>query len=311
MQNTEFLILVISILLTFFTLKISIPYLNKFFIDKPNLRSSHDKPKARAGGIVFVIYGTIFCFLQNLYIPLICLPLAVVGLIDDRFNLSSKIRFFSQVLTVFALFRFLNLNIYFDNQLFEISIVIILFISGLAIINFTNFMDGIDGIVSACMLIILSVSTIEISASLFPMIGVLIGFLILNWSPAKVFMGDVGSTFLGALFFGILLQASSWEQFFGCLLVSTPLFGDAIICVFRRFFNKENIFQPHSSHLYQRLFKAGLKHDQITIIYSTAIFLISSGWLIGGIKYVLILSTLVIAFGIWLDQKIAIPFKQR
>jgi len=310
-KNTEFLVLILSILLTFFTLKFSIPYLNKFFIDKPNSRSSHKKPTARAGGIVFVIYGSLFCFLQSLYIPLFCVPLAVVGLIDDRFNLSPKIRFFSQVLTIFALLSFSNLRFDFNNQLFEILILVMLFISGLSMINFTNFMDGIDGIVSANMIIILSVATIEISTSLLPMIGVLIGFLILNWSPAKVFMGDVGSTFLGALFFGILLQSTSWTQFFGCLFISTPLFGDALICVIRRFCNNENIFQPHSSHLYQRLFKAGFRHDQVTIIYSAAILLISIGWLIGGLKYVLLLSLLVISFGIWLDQKIAFPFKQQ
>ncbi len=309
MKNTEFLIVIILVLLTVSTLNFLIPFLNQFFIDKPNSRSSHKKPIPRAGGIVFVIYGSLFCFFQNLYIPLLCLPLAFIGLIDDKFNLSSKTRFFSQILTVFVLLRFSNLNLPFNNQLFEISILFILFISGLAIINFTNFMDGIDGIVSACMIIILSVSTIEISASLYPMIGVLIGFLILNWSPAKVFMGDVGSTFLGALFFGILLQANSWDQFFGCFLVSTPLFGDALICVLRRFLNKENIFKPHSSHLYQRLCKAGLKHDHVTLIYSVSIFLISAGWFIGGLGYVLLLSTLVIFVGIWLDQKIAIPFK--
>ena len=311
MQNTEFLIIIILILLTVTTLNFLIPYLNKFFIDKPNSRSSHKKPIPRAGGIVFVIYGSLFCFFQNLYIPLICIPLALVGLIDDKLNLSSKKRFFSQILTVLFLLRFSNLNFDFNNQLFLISIFFTLFLCGLAIINFTNFMDGIDGIVTACMIIILSVSTIEITSSLYPIIAVLIGFLILNWSPAKVFMGDVGSTFLGALFFGILLQANSWNQFFGCLLVSTPLFGDALICVLRRFLNKENIFTPHSSHLYQRLCKAGLKHDQVTLMYSSAIFLISTGWLIGGLRYVLVLSTLIIFVGIWLDLKIAIPFKQK
>lgn len=310
MQNKELIITIILIFLTFFSLKASIPFLNKYFIDHPNSRSSHKKPTARGGGIIFVVYGSLFCFIQNLYIPIFCLPLAVVGFLDDRFDLSSKVRFLSHIITIFALFRFSNLTFNFNNQLFEVFILTITFICGLSIINFTNFMDGIDGLVSGCMIIAFSVLTIEITSNLYPIIGVLIGFIILNWSPAKVFMGDVGSTFLGALFFGILLQANSWNQFFGCLFISTPLFGDSLTCVLRRTFNKEKIFKAHSSHLYQRLVKAGLTHSNVSLIYIMATFLISIGWFLGGLKYVIILSSIVILFGTWLDQKVAVSFKK-
>ena len=106
LQNKELLIIIILILLTFFSLKVSIPYLNKYFIDKPNSRSSHKKPTARGGGIIFVAYGSLFCFIENLFLPLFCLPLAFVGILDDRFDLPLKIRFISHLLTIFVLLSF-------------------------------------------------------------------------------------------------------------------------------------------------------------------------------------------------------------
>ena len=70
--------------------------------------------------------------------------------------------------------------------------------------------------------------------ALWPLVGALFGFLLWNWSPAKVFMGDVGSTFLGAVFAGVVLQQASFTAALGPLLVATPLLADACICVLRR-----------------------------------------------------------------------------
>ena len=77
---------------------------------------------------------------------------------------------------------------------------------------------------------------------LWALVGSLLGFLLWNCSPAKVFMGDVGSTFLDAVFAGLVLQASSWPEAFGYLLVATPLLGDACICVPRRLLAGQRVF---------------------------------------------------------------------
>ena len=75
-----------------------------------------------------------------------------------------------------------------------IFIFLLLLIIGTSIINFMNFMDGIDGLVCGCMIVIFSFMNIEIHY-LLPIIGTLIGFLFFNWEPSKVFMGDTGSLF--------------------------------------------------------------------------------------------------------------------
>ena len=138
-----------------------------------------------------------------------------------------------------------------------------------AIINFVNFMDGIDGIVASNLLLTIYIISFYVpnSSTLFIAVGSLIGFLILNWSPAKLFMGDVGSTFLGALLAGLILQAESWSQSLGFLLLTSPILLDAFICVVRRLISRQNIFRPHKLHLYQRLHQAGWSHAKITKLY--------------------------------------------
>jgi UDP-N-acetylmuramyl pentapeptide phosphotransferase/UDP-N-acetylglucosamine-1-phosphate transferase len=96
-------------------------------------------------------------------------------------------------------------------------------------------------------------------------------------------MGDVGSTFLGALFAGLVLQASSWPEAFGYLLVATPLLGDACVCVPRRMLAGQRVFQAHRLHLFQRLHQAGWP------------------WVLG-------LAVVELVVGVWLDQRVAVPF---
>ncbi len=305
-----FLITILAIIINFFFLKIIIPFLKKSFIDKPNERSSHKKPVARAGGVTFVMIGTIASIFMGSLIQLLCLPLAIVGLLDDKYNLSSLSRFIFQGSTILILCNISSLFFNIDNYFLNYVLLIFSFFSGVAIINFINFMDGIDGLVAGCMVVALSTIAFQLTPSLWPLIGALLGFLILNWHPAKIFMGDVGSTFLGSLYFGYLVQSNSWDQFLGLLLISTPLLGDAFICVIRRFINKENIFKAHSSHLYQRLFKAGITHDKVTLIYIFATLVISIGWLYGGLIYELLILIPVLLTGVWLDFQIALPFKR-
>ena len=139
------------------------------------------------------------------------------------------------------------------------SCLILLVIAVTAVINFTNFMDGLDGLVAGCMVVTIATLSITLGAPwpLWALVGSLLGFLLWNWSPAKVFMGDVGSTFLGAIFAGLVLQAPTWQQSFCFLLLSTPLLADAFFCVFRRLFAGQRVFEAHRLHLFQRLHQAG------------------------------------------------------
>ena len=300
----------------FFSLSISLVIqsltlakLKNWFLDKPNKRSLHKKPMPTAGGIVFVLLGTLGSLWYKFYLPLACLPLAITGLIDDRFNISIKYRFFMQIVTALMMIRLSPLTINTNNLLLDYFLKIILIISLIAIINFVNFMDGIDGLLTGSMIIYFLVFSFLISPSMLTLVGSLTAFLIFNWSPAKIFMGDVGSTFLGALFGGILLQMPSWTLSLECLFIASPLLADAFICVIRRFFNDENIFNGHRKHLFQRLIdQRGLTHAKVSLIYIVGSMSCSISYFLGGIYLLVINLFILLLIGIYLDQVIARPF---
>ena len=123
-------------------------------------------------------------------------------------------------------------------------------------------------------------------------------------------MGDVGSTFLGALLVGLLLTDSkNINNTFFIFIASAPLIGDSLICILRRLINNQNIFNAHSSHLYQRLFKAGWSHGSVAILYMLCILLLSIAVIIGDIILLFCLLTIEFLIAFWLDQKVAVPFK--
>ena len=239
-----------------------------------------------------------------LWIPWICTPLAVVGLLDDRLNLPALLRYSIQVLTAVALL----LPTALPTPLWPWLCGPLVVIAVTAIINFVNFTDGLDGLVASCMAISLAAIAVDGASGLWPLVGALAGFLIWNWAPAKVFMGDVGSTFVGAVFAGMVLQASSWPQALAMLLLATPLLADACLCVLRRAAAGQRIFQAHRLHLFQRLHRAGWSHQNIAGLYAGATAVLAVLQLTLGLGGILFGAAAVIGFGIWLDQKEAVPF---
>jgi UDP-N-acetylmuramyl pentapeptide phosphotransferase/UDP-N-acetylglucosamine-1-phosphate transferase len=179
-----------------------------------------------------------------------------------------------------------------------------------AVINFTNFMDGLDSLVAGCMAVAISALALRLAAPwpIWTLVGALLGFLLWNWSPARVFMGDVGSTFLGAVFAGLVLQAPSWPDALGLLLVATPLLGDAFFCVLRRLLAGQRVFQAHRLHLFQRLHQAGWPHARVSSLYIAATAVLAVALLAGGWAWVVGLAALELLVGVWLDQRVAVPF---
>ena len=179
-----------------------------------------------------------------------------------------------------------------------------------AVVNFVNFMDGLDGLVSGCLIVSISVCLVVLGAPPFSWIyvGSLAGFFLWNRPPAKIFMGDVGSTFLGAIYFSLLMIPPSYADQFSLLLVATPLWGDAASCVIRRFLAGQRVFDPHRLHLYQRLHQAGWSHARVSSVYiaSTTVLAISLLW--GGFQWVIIFTFLQLIIGIFLDRRVAVPF---
>jgi len=145
-------------------------------------------------------------------------------------------------------------------------------------------------------------------SSLCPLIGGLVSFALWNWSPAKIFMGDVGSTFLGGMVSGTVLNQGSATSGLALFLVAFPLLGDAGSCLVRRIASRQRIFAAHRLHLFQRLHQAGWSHDKVATIYGFATVLLSIACISGGLRPVLIVTASTVALGLWLEQNVAVPF---
>ena len=226
---------IISFCLTYIFLKIFLPILVKIFPDKPDYRSSHSLITPSSGGLSFVLSTLLVGGYLNNSLLFISLPLSIVGLIDDKFEISSIKRYFVQAFTVFFIILFSiyqNINLL---DLEDILFIIFLLISGTAIINFINFMDGIDGLVAGCFFVITLTSSLLFEPSFAYLSSSLLAFLLFNWNPAKVFMGDVGSTFLGFLLVLLIFRQDSFINIFKIICMSSPLLLDAITTLIRRF----------------------------------------------------------------------------
>jgi len=302
-------------------LRALIPLLRRRVLDQPNARSSHSQPTPRGGGAAFVLVaaaasaigllGAAFSaqpahagsLMAMVVLPLLALPLAVVGFLDDRHNLSSGLRYGVQLATAFLLILVSPLPLPW-------LALPLLLIAATAVINFANFMDGLDGLVAACMAVALAAAALRLASPwpIWALVGALLGFLIWNWSPAKVFMGDVGSTFLGAVFAGLVLQAPTWPEALGLLLVGTPMLGDAFLCVPRRLLAGQCVFQAHRLHLFQRLHQAGWPHAQVSSLYIAGTAVLAAALLAGGWSWVLGLAVVELFVGFWLDRHVAVSF---
>ena len=307
--------IVLAAAVSWFLIRCLVPQFGRLLLDQPNARSSHRQPTPRGGGLAFVVVSagsSLIAFvlgstpssaLPQSVLPLVALPLAIVGLLDDRLNLPASWRYGVQVLTA-------SLILWLSPISFPWQMLPLLIVAMTAVINFTNFMDGLDGLVAGCMAVVLAAAALRLAApwSIWSLVGALLAFLIWNWSPAKVFMGDVGSTFLGAMFAGLVLQAPSWQEAMGLLLVATPMLGDAFLCVLRRLLAGQRVLQAHRLHLFQRLHQAGWPHARVSSLYFGATAVLALALLWGGLPWLITLAAFELLLGIWLDQRVAVPF---
>lgn len=249
--------------------------------DIPNERSLHDRPTPKGGGVAILIPWyigiTIFYFCgiieANLYFALLTgVLLAIVSLIDDIRGLRPVIRLVFHFITALLAFRFLNglrplvsldINIDYNYFIYPIAIIGMVWF-----INLFNFMDGVDGFAS--------VEVITICSVLFVMswnfvnillIACITGFLYWNWSKAKIFMGDVGSTQLGFILvvLGIYNHNTFEFSILNWIMLTSPFWFDATLTLFRRWQNSENLSEAHRKHVYQRMVQAGSSHEQVNM----------------------------------------------
>jgi Fuc2NAc and GlcNAc transferase len=315
-----FFVVVVAATTSWGLLYVLIPSLSHRLVDQPNHRSSHTQPTPRGGGVAFVMISSFASILALFFLsgsasasstlvvaPLLALPLALVGLCDDRHNLPATWRFGVQLATAFIVILASPLV---TLTLDLLPLLLLLLFAVTAVINFTNFMDGLDGLVAGCIAVAMASAAIQLAAPwpIWSLVGSLFGFLLWNWSPAKVFMGDVGSTFLGAVFAALVLQGTTWAEVLALLLVATPLLADAGLCVTRRLMAGQRLFQAHRLHLFQRLHQAGWSHARVSSLYIVSTAVLSIAFLLGGLPCVSTLAGLEVLLGICLDNKVAVPF---
>jgi len=277
--------LLLSVILTVLVCRIG-PRLN--LIDKPNLRSSHSIPTPRGGGIgillAFILAGILFT--KEYIFVMICAGSGIIGLVSDLFNMASKARLILHLFIAALLIAFFDSSIYLPGSITIIPLALFLIIFLTASANIYNFMDGINGIsgimaaVSFGLLAFFSYREFGIGSPMtilaIAIIFSSIGFLRFNMPNARIFMGDVGSIFLGFTFAGITILLSKNIQDFICLASFLFIFyADEAVTAFLRLKDGENLLFPHRRHLYQILAnEARVAHWKISCGYGAAQLLI-------------------------------------
>jgi UDP-N-acetylmuramyl pentapeptide phosphotransferase/UDP-N-acetylglucosamine-1-phosphate transferase len=257
------------------------------FLDVPNDRSSHVIATPRIGGaalVVAVLTGLIVFRVLDAALgfkSLIVLggsvAIAVLGLIDDFRHLPAVARLVVQTLAAIAVVAGIGPAPlpWLDGEGPVAAFITVFWI--VALTNAYNFMDGIDGIAGGqalvggigWMTVGLLTGSREIAALGLVLAAASCGFLLHNWQPAKVFMGDAGAGFLGFLFAALPLlappgQVSAWWV---ALLLMWPFLFDTGFTFLRRASRGENVLSPHRSHIYQRLVLTGRSHSHVSALY--------------------------------------------
>ena len=262
-------------------------------LDIPNERSSHIQPIPRGGGIAIctiTLTGLIaYQFLDLDWSWSVLLAYSIgasliagVSWRDDLHSLTNWVRFSAH--SVGALVAILGVGTWHLVSLpwmgeFYLGgwgwIVTFLWIVGLT--NAYNFMDGIDGLAAGQAVVAgfgWAVVGWLASLSFVSIVGLLLaasslGFLGHNWPPARIFMGDVGSAFLGYSFAFLPVVAARADPALAVVgvLLLWPFLFDTMFTFLRRLYHRENVFAAHRSHLYQRLVIAGATHRGVTLCY--------------------------------------------
>lgn len=258
-------------------------------MDVPNERSSHRNPTPRGGGAAIVAVTSLgFVLLglrQVIDVRLLAallggLLVAGTGFVDDRRPLSARSRLVVQTLvTLWALVCLGGVHeVRFGSSLWspQVGGYLLALVGTVWTINLFNFMDGIDGIAAAEAIFMSAAAALlgaleGVAPRLIPaellFAAACGGFALWNWPPARIFMGDVGSGYIGYLLAVLALAATRdsavalpiWVTLGGVFLI------DSTVTVVRRFLRGEPVHRPHRTHAYQWLARRWKSHKRTTL----------------------------------------------
>lgn len=290
----------LTLLICFIASIIITPLVKKFAIkigavDRPNSRKVHTTIMPRLGGLAIYlsfIIGLLVLQPENEFaIPIIIgsVIIIITGILDDLLELSAKVKLAGQIAAALVVVlngvqvQYINLPFGGVLEFGMLSIPLtILWIVGIT--NAINLIDGLDGLaagVSSIALItitgmaLLMGNTFVTSVSLI-VLGSTLGFLIYNFHPAKIFMGDTGALFLGYIISVLSLlgfkNVTMVSLIVPIIILGVPI-SDTIFAIIRRLVNKQPLSAADKSHLHHCLLRLGYSHRQtVLIIYGIAAF---------------------------------------
>lgn len=280
-------------------------------IDKPNARKVHNCLMPRLGGLaVYISFALVALLTRPLTIQLTGLLfggllIVLLGILDDTKGLPAKVKLAGQILAALAVIPFGIQVEVITNPLGGVITLGILAIPVtvfwiISVTNAVNLIDGLDGLASGTsMIAALTIAAVswkqglldsvynngEVAILALLLAAAVLGFLRYNFYPAKIFLGDTGSMFLGyclsvLAIMGLTKSAAAISVFIPIVILGIPLL-DTFFAIVRRCYNGQPIFQPDKNHLHHRLMALGLSHRQtVLVIYAV------SG-LLGGSAYLL------------------------
>lgn len=240
-------------------------------LDQPNRRSLHDTPVPRSGGlgILFVIFPVAVWTSPSTVVVVCTAILGLLSWLDDRHSLPVIARFVGHLTAAVV-------SVYFiapPSWPFFMSLIVILGVVWMT--NLYNFMDGANGLAGGMTVVgfasyaiaALLAGCSALSVFCAAIAGGAAGFLVFNFDPARIFMGDVGSIPLGFLAsaLGIIGYVNgAWPLWFP-LLVFAPFVIDATVTLLRRMARREKFWAAHRQHYYQRLVRLGWSHRRLAL----------------------------------------------
>ena len=259
-----------------------------YLIEHPNDRSSHYYPTPNGGGLGIVLASLpagiwLFWASAEKYAPMLIMAgvIASVGLWDDLRHVSRRIRFSVQILaSTLLITQFATLPdtlaLLPQQAIWFLGLLMIL--AGTWWINLFNFMDGIDGIAASQAVFMLGGAAIagawfhpEFAATstwlwMWLIAAATLGFLWHNWAPARIFMGDIGSTYLAFMILALacITVREGWLTYSFWLVLAAVFISDASVTLIRRIATGQSWLQPHRCHAYQRLTRRWNSHARVT-----------------------------------------------
>ena len=265
---------IILFIITYFSIRRFITMAPQLgFVDVPNERSSHKKVTPRGAGIVFgfiFLFGIIFfdlgTFSENKYTFLAILIIYICGVVDDKFTISAKQKLvfiiISSVIVYFNGYEITNIGTFFNVSVnlgyFALPFTIFAIV---AFTNAVNLSDGLDGLAGSISIIILS--AIFVIGYMYDdyvlmtwsaiLVSIISAFLVLNWHPAKVFMGDSGSLLLGFIIAILSIKSLTYINPASVLFLAAVPILDTLVVFRRRIQRGKSPFEADKNHLHHIL----------------------------------------------------------